>query len=82
MMKSSILHISSFVLQIGDQKHNEVIYFKFCHSKSNEKNSVNNLNYRVTSTQQCFAHCFLEQLYYRLHTQLITGTKTHLSVEE
>lgn len=57
-------------------------YNKLYHSKNNERKDLNNLNYRVTSTQQRFTHCFLEQIYHRLHAQLITGTKTHLSVEQ
>lgn len=57
-------------------------FFKFHYSKKNGRKSVNNLNYRVTSTQQHFTHCFLEQIYHRLHAQLIIGTEIHLSVEQ
>lgn len=58
------------------------LYNRLCHNKNNGIKSLNDLNYRVTSTQQRFTHCFLEQIYHRLHAQLITGTKTHLSVEQ
>lgn len=58
------------------------LYIKLCHCKNNGRKSLSNLNYRVTSCQQRFTHYFLEQIYHRLHAQLITGTKTHLSVEQ
>lgn len=50
---------------------------KLCHRKKNGRKSLNNLNYRVFSS-----HCFLEQIYHRLHAQLITGTQTHLRAEQ
>lgn len=55
---------------------------KLRHSKSNGRKRVNNLNYRVTSTQQHLTRCLMEQIYHWLHTQLIIGTKSHLSVEQ
>lgn len=64
------------------QKHNELIYFKLWQSKSNGRKCVNNLNYRVTSPQQRLTHCLLEQIYHRLHAQLIIGTESHLGVEQ
>lgn len=48
----------------------------------NSEKCVNYLNNRVTNGQECFTHCFLEQMYRWAHSQLTTGTETQLSAED
>lgn len=43
---------------------------------------VNYLNNRVAYSEKCLAHCFFEQMYWRLHRQPIISTETQLGVEE